>query len=243
MTLNMTWRKRLQAIVDSSETRPGRIFTFTIQGIIVLSLISFSCETLPDLSSRNVRWLYLFEVLTIVIFTLEYLLRILAAEKKRAFIFSFFGLIDLFAILPFYLSTGIDLRAIRIFRLLRLVRLLKLLRFNQAIKRFQRAFILAREELILSTMVTMILLYLAAVGIYYFERTAQPEVFSSIFHSLWWAVTTLTTVGYGDSFPVTVGGKIFTFLILMIGLGIVAVPTGLVASALSQARSEERESR
>ena len=85
------------------------------------------------------------------------------------------------------------------------------------------------------------LLYLSAVGIYYFENTAQPDVFSSVFHSLWWAVATLTTVGYGDIYPITVGGRIFTFLILMIGLGVVAVPAGLLASALSKVRMENQE--
>lgn len=79
-----------------------------------------------------------------------------------------------------------------------------------------------------------IMLYLSAVGIYYFEHQAQPELFQSVFHSLWWAVTTLTTVGYGDMYPITVGGRIFTFFVLMIGLGIVAVPTGLIASAMSK---------
>ena len=82
------------------------------------------------------------------------------------------------------------------------------------------------------------MLYLTAVGIYYFEHEAQPEQFKSIFHSLWWALTSLTTVGYGDMYPITVGGKVFTFVILSIGLGIVAIPTGLLASALSQARQE-----
>ena len=87
--------------------------------------------------------------------------------------------------------------------------------------------------------VSLILLYLSAVGIYFFENQAQPEQFKSVFHCLWWAVTTLTTVGYGDVFPITAGGRIFTFFVLMVGLGIVAVPAGLVASALSQARRED----
>ena len=85
----------------------------------------------------------------------------------------------------------------------------------------------------------MVLLYVAAVGIYFFERDAQPDAFASIFHSLWWAIVTLTTVGYGDVYPITLGGRIFTFFILMLGLGMVAVPTGLLASALSQARELE----
>ena len=120
-----------------------------------------------------------------------------------------------------------------------MLRILKLIRYSTAARRFHRAFVIAKDELILFFFVTLILLYLSAVGIYYFESTAQPEQFKSVFHSLWWAVVTLTTVGYGDIYPVTVGGRIFTFFVLMVGLGIVAVPTGLVASALSQARSEE----
>ena len=127
---------------------------------------------------------------------------------------SFLGVIDFVAILPFYLSLGIDLRA---FRLLRLFRLFKLARYSRAIRRFHRAFLIAREEVILFLVVTVILLYLAAVGIHHFEYEAQPEVFTSLFHSLWWAVTTLTTVGYGDTYPVTVGGRVFTFFILLIG--------------------------
>ena len=83
------------------------------------------------------------------------------------------------------------------------------------------------------------LLFLAAVGIYHFENEAQPEVFSSVFHSLWWSVCTLTTVGYGDVYPITTGGKVFTFFVLAIGLGLISVPSGLVASALTIAREVE----
>lgn len=104
-------------------------------------------------------------------------------------------------------------------------------------QRYHRAFIIAKEELVLFGVTALILFYLASVGIYYFENTAQPEAFKSVFHSFWWAVTTLTTVGYGDAYPVTLGGKMFTFFALMIGLVFVAVPTGLFASAISAARN------
>jgi voltage-gated potassium channel len=116
---------------------------------------------------------------------------------------------------------------------------LKLARYSEAVKRFHRAFIIVKEELALFLFIALIVLYLAGVGIYYFENPAQPEAFSSIFHSLWWAVATLTTVGYGDIYPITVGGKLFTFFVLVIGLGVVSVPAGLVASALSKAREIE----
>lgn len=145
------------------------------------------------------------------------------------------------AILPFYISTGIDLRSIRVFRFFRLARSFKLFRYNKAIQRFSTAFIMIKEELILFLFATAFLLYFSAVGIYYFENPAQPEQFQSIFDSLWWAVATLTTVGYGDVYPVTVGGKIFTFFVLLIGLGIVAVPAGLVSSALTMSLENEKQ--
>ncbi len=229
----------IKQVIEDSDTKAGKAFDIFIQAMIVLSLVSFSMETLPTLSSEVRNILRRIEVLTVAIFTVEYIARIIVATKKRVFIFSFFGIIDLFAILPFYLSTGFDLRSLRSFRLLRLVRILKLARYSAAVKRFHRAFIIAKEELALFLFIALITLYIAGVGIYYFENPAQPEAFSSIFHSLWWAVATLTTVGYGDIYPITVGGKLFTFFILIVGLGIVSVPAGLVASALSKAREME----
>ncbi len=226
-------------IIEENDTASGKAFDLIIQLLIVLSLISFSVETLPNLEPDTRKFLHLFEVFTIMVFSFEYLSRIFVASNRRAYIFSFFGIFDLLAILPFYLTTGVDLRSVRIFRLLRLVRILKFARYSAAAKRFHRAFILAKEELVLFLFVTLILIFLAGVGIYYFENPVQPESFASIFHSLWWAISTLTTVGYGDIYPVTVGGKLFTFGILLIGLGIVAVPAGVLASALAKAREME----
>lgn len=233
----------LKRIVEQNDTKWGRAFDLTIQALIVVSLVTFAIETLPDLPAPTRRFLRYAEVFTVVVFTVEYLLRIFLADRKLSFVFSFFGIIDLCAILPFYLSTGIDLRSIRSFRLLRLFRALKVVRYSKAIRRFHLAFLIAKEEIILFALLAAMLLFLSAVGIYYFENEAQPDKFASVFHSLWWAVCTLTTVGYGDIHPITVGGKIFTFFVLAVGLGIVAVPPGLVASALSRARDlEDNES-
>lgn len=231
----------LKNIIENTDTREGKIFDITIQILIVISLISFSIETIPNLSERALKYLKYIEILTITIFTFEYFLRIAVANKKLKFVFSFYGLVDLLAILPFYLSIGIDLRSVRILRLFRLIRAFKLMRYSAALQRFHKALLIIKEELILFSILALMLLYISAVGIYYFENSTQPEAFSSIFQSMWWAVATLTTVGYGDIYPVTVGGKLFTFLILMVGLGIVAVPTGLLASALSSARELENE--
>jgi len=229
----------LKNTIESSDSSSGKVFDLFIQLMIVLSLISFSVETLPTISDETRKLLYKFEIISVSIFTLEYIARIVCADDKKKFIFSFFGIVDLLAILPFYLATGLDLRSLRSFRLLRLVRILKLARYSMAARRFHRAFIIAKEELALFLFAALIILYLAGVGIYYFEYPAQPEAFCSVFHSLWWAVATLTTVGYGDIYPITLGGKIFTFFILIIGLGVVSIPAGMVASALSKAREME----
>jgi voltage-gated potassium channel len=231
----------LKEIIEHGETRIGRAFEVVIQFLIVASLVAFSIETLPGLSLVTQWWLNAFEVFSVIVFTVEYLLRLFVAKPKRAYLFSFFGLVDLAAILPFYIASGVDLRSIRALRLLRLFRLLKLARYSAAARRFHRALLIAREEIVLFLSVALILLYLAAVGIYYFESEAQPERFGSVFHCLWWATTTLTTVGYGDAYPITPGGRLFTFLVLVIGLGVISVPAGLLASALGKARQMEDE--
>jgi len=213
-----------------------------VQAIIVLSLVAFALETLPDLSDAEGNALHWVEVFCVGVFTLEYAIRIAFTRPWRSYAFSFYGLVDLVAVLPFYLSLGVSTESVRALRLLRLFRMLKLMRYNAAMLRFYRALCLAREELALFGTAALILLYLSGVGVYQFEHAVQPEVFRSVFDGLWWALCTLTTVGYGDLYPVTAGGRIFTFVILVIGLGVIAVPTGLVASAMSEARHQiERE--
>jgi len=229
-------KERLRSIVESSDSYIGRGFDFTVQALVVLSTISFTLETLPDLTVEQHQLFRYLEISFVAIFTIEYFLRIWVAKSRTGFIFSFYGLVDAVAILPFYLALGFDLRGVRALRLLRLFRILKLARYSQAITRLGLAFKLAREELVLFLAMSVVVIYLAAVGIYYFERDVQPEAFASIPHAMWWAVVTLTTVGYGDLYPVTAGGKVFTFLILFVGLGLVAVPAGIIASALSKAR-------
>ena len=232
-------KQKLKRIIEETDTKAGKAFNLSIQALILLSLLAFSIETLPDLDEQTKHYLRIFEIITVAIFTIEYFLRIFVADKKLSFIFSFYGIIDLCAILPFYITTGVDLRSIRIFRMLRLFRIFKILRYSNALNRFKNAILLVKEELILFIVVTFFLLFVSSVGIYYFEGNTQPEQFGSVFHCMWWAIITLTTVGYGDVYPITVGGKIFTSIIVLIGLGIVAVPTGLIASALTRTFKDE----
>lgn len=232
-------KEKLRVIVEESDTKLGKLFDLVVQFLVVISLLSFSLETLPNLSKNQIFILKLIEIVIITIFSIEYLLRIFVTNKKFKYIFSFYGLIDLLTILPFYLSLTIDLRSLRALRLLRLFRILKLVRFNKAINRFQEALKIAREEIIIFIFATCIVLYLSSVGIFFFENAIQPDKFSSVFHSLWWGIVTLTTVGYGDIYPLTLGGRIFTFFILILGLGIVGIPAGLIASALTAVRRKE----
>ena len=229
----------LWSVLEDNTTKKGRYFDYFIQALIFLSLVSFSLDTLPNLSEEFRQFLDGFEVFSIIVFSIEYLLRVYVSKKPFKYIFSFYGLIDIIAILPFYLNKFLDLRFLRAFRVFRVFRALKLMRYNKALNRFNLAFKIVKEEIILFFMVTLVLIFITSAGIYFFENEAQPEVFKSVFHSAWWAIVTLTTVGYGDVYPITIGGKIFTFFVLMIGVGLVTIPAGLVATALSKAREIE----
>jgi len=230
----------VKSIIEDISSPGGRTFALCIKTLILISIISFFIETLPGLSQESQDLLHIIEVTTVLIFTVEYLLRIIVADKKSSFIFSFYGIIDLIAILPFYLTVGLDLRSFRIFRLLRFFLVFKLTRYSKALDRLFRAFQLVRTNPALCMIAAMVFVYLSAVGIYYFENPAQPDQFKSVFHNLWWTVATMTTVGYGDIYPITVGGRIFTFVILMIGLGIITIPTGIMAAAMTRIRQEDK---
>jgi len=236
----MSLKSKIRNVVEDNSTKKGKIFDYTIQLLILLSLVAFSIETLPNNSDELIEFLYVFEIFCITVFSIEYFLRILISNKPFNYIFSFYGIIDFLAIIPYYLSS-IDLRFLRAFRVFRVFRAFKLIKYNKALNRFQIAYRIVKEELTLFLVVILILLFIVSAGIYFFENQAQPEVFKSIFHSSWWSIVTLTTVGYGDVYPITLGGKIFTFFVLIIGVGVVTVPAGLVATSLSKAREIQDE--
>jgi voltage-gated potassium channel len=213
----------------------NKTIEIAIQILIVLSLICFTVETIPGLNSDTYKLLNTLEIIFVAIFTLEYVARIYLAKKKLKFIFSFFGLIDLIAILPFYLSLGFDLRTVRAVRFIRVFRLLKLTRYNSAVNFLRDAFRESKEELLVFSFLASALLYLTSVGIYYFEKDLQPEEFGSVPQALWWSVVTLTSVGYGDVTPISTAGKIFTSIILFLGIGLISVPSAIMVSAFSKA--------
>jgi voltage-gated potassium channel len=232
-------KEKLRIIIEDNTSQKGKVFDYFIQVLIFLSLVAFTVETLPNNSVDTVNILNNFELICVIIFSVEYMLRIFVSKNPFKYIFSFYGIIDFLAIFPFYFRGTFDLRALRAFRIFRIFRALKLIRYNKALNRFHIAAKIVKEEVILFLIITFIFIFLASAGIYFFENEAQPKIFASVIHSGWWAVVTLTTVGYGDVYPITMGGKIFTFFILLIGVGIVTIPAGLVASALSKAREIE----
>lgn len=234
----MDWKTQVRAALEGEHPRLGRSVVFVIFGLIIFSVISVGVETLPQLPQSARSALLMVEVGIVAVFTAEYLLRILTAPRKLRYIFSFWGFVDLIAILPFYLGLALDTRSLRAFRILRMFRLLKLVRYSGAADRIAAAFRMVREELVVFSITSFLTLYFCAIGIYYFENEVQPEKFSSVFDSMWWAAVTLTTVGYGDVYPITVGGRIFTVLVLFVALGVIAIPTGLVSSALARVRNE-----
>ena len=240
----MSFKSKLRSVVEDNTTKKGKIFDYTIDLLIILSIIAFSLETFPDNSKRTIEILNKFDVVCFIVFSIEYLLRIYVAKKKTKYLFSFYGVIDFLAIAPFFLSSFLDLRFLRAFRILKIFRSLQSTKFNQAIKRISIASKLIKEELMLFFIVIFILIFTVSSGIYYFENEAQPETFKSVFHSMWWAVVTLMTVGYGDVVPVTLGGRIFTVIVLILGVLIVTVPAGLSATSLMKAREiQEKQER
>lgn len=147
--MNSKIKKHLWGILEDNTTKKGRYFDYFIQTLILLSLASFAIDTLPDLSIAFRKSLHIFETISIIIFSVEYILRVYVSKHPFRYIFSFYGIIDLLSILPFYLSKFLDLRFLRAFRIFRVFRALKLIRYNKALNRFRLGFLIVREEIIL----------------------------------------------------------------------------------------------
>jgi voltage-gated potassium channel len=215
------------------------IFDKFIYLLIIANVLAMILES--HVSIRNVYGLYFnfFETVSIYIFSFEYLYRIRLAyldnqlKGVSKYVFSTFGLIDLISILPFFLNqfVKVDGRFLRILRLFRLTRIFKLGRDSSSLKLFVKALRGVRNELKFTLFLSSLAILFSASAIYYLEHEAQPEKFSSITESIWWATVSLATVGYGDVYPITPGGKIFASLISLIGIGIVAIPTGIISAS------------
>jgi len=233
-------RLRVRSMLEHPTTVWGRRFAIFIQALIILSLLSISLETLPALPAWVHVVLHLFEWFVMLVFTAEYVLRLWSTAHPLKYALSFDGLVDLAVIAPFWIL-GADVREIRGLLLFRLIRVFKLGRYARSLKHFRVAWQLVKDDVFAFAGIVALFIYIAAIGIWQFEHPVQPEKYATVFDALWWAVITLTTVGYGDVYPVTTGGRVFTMVIVLLGLGLVAVPSGLLASAFQEIRRRERE--
>ena len=207
--------------------------------LIIANIIAMIAESHVSIRSIYFNEFYMFEAISIGIFSVEYLYRIVYAYRESkmkgaiGYITSVFGIIDLISIIPFFLNqfTKIDGRFLRILRLFRLTRIFKLGRDSASLKLFIKALSAVKAELKFTLFLSILTILFSASAIYYLENAAQPEKFSSISESIWWATVSLATVGYGDVYPITVGGKIFASIISLVGIGIVAIPTGVISAS------------
>lgn len=237
---------------DDKGYPPSKIFDIIIMILIVESIISVILSTFSNIPTTISGIISNLEMLSIIIFTVEYLLRIWTSDllypeygkiKSRVkYIFSFMALVDLFAILPFYIPfiTNVDLRMLRLLRLIRMIRIFKLNRYTTSLSVISNVLIRKKEQLISSVFVVFILMLISSILMYYFEHDAQPDVFENAFSGLWWAIATLTTVGYGDIYPITFLGKIISAVIALLGIGMVAVPTGIISAGFSEELEEQK---
>ncbi|MCL2107782.1 MAG: ion transporter [Oscillospiraceae bacterium] len=241
-------KKAVFDIIQPSQKRNvvGSVFEWFILVLIIINVFLVVLDTFSGLPSWVVATSRTVEFVSLIIFTIEYVLRLWTSEylypdKKAAvarvkYAFSFMALVDLFAILPFYLPFifPVDLRVLRMLRLVRLVRLLKINRYTKALSSISGVLRRKAVQLISSLFVLLILMLMASILMYTFEHEAQPDVFSNAFSGLWWAVATLTTVGYGDIFPITGLGRFLGTVIAFLGIGLVAVPTGIISSGFME---------
>jgi voltage-gated potassium channel len=226
----------------SHGSRINLVFDYLIIVLIILNVFAIAIDTLTGLSSSFQKSLKVFEIISIGIFTIEYLMRIYVsdithpARTKVAsvlkFITSPFGLIDLLAILPFYIPfvIKVDLRFLRILRLIRFFRIFKISRYNSTLKLIRDVIKEKKAELAMTAFIAALFLIISAFLIYHVENPAQPDKFPDIFSSIWWAVATLTTIGYGDIYPITSIGKIISGLVAVLGIGLIALPTGIISA-------------
>lgn len=238
---------------DKTGEWASRLFDNLLIVLILANALAMMMETVASVHENYHKQLYVFEVISVVIFTVEYILRVWSCveapgrdkgdphwKRRLRYVFSPMALIDFCAIAPFFLSMffAVDLRVLRLFRLTRLI---KLGRYSRSMQTLIAVFRNEAKTLLAALSVLLIIMVFAATGIYYLERHVQPDEFSSIPASLWWALVTLTTVGYGDVVPVTAMGKVFGGIITLLGVGLYALPAGILSSSFTAQMQMRRD--
>ena len=249
----MKIKRRIFEIIDPANTSGGasRAFNVGMLVLIFFNVLAVVLETEEGLYAQFEQYFYAFEVFSVIIFTVEYVLRLWVCTEHEQFKSPILGriryaltpsmLIDLISFLPFYIPLGgMDLRFIRAVRLFRLFRLFKMGRYSKSLTKLGNVMKAKKEELIITLFAGVILLIIASSLMYFIEREAQPELFGSIPRAMWWGAVTLTTVGYGDVYPVTVLGRFLSAFISVLGIGLFALPAGIIASGFASELQKQK---
>ncbi|MDN5204376.1 ion transporter [Fulvivirgaceae bacterium BMA10] len=231
------WRRKLYKIIFEHDTPAGKAFDVVLLWVILLSVLIVMLESVSFIKDRYGNVLRIMEWCFTILFTIEYILRIVVIDRTVRYIFSFYGIIDFLSVIPTYLSIvfvgGQYLLVIRTIRLLRVFRILKLVRYTGEGRLLMNALFASRYKIIVFFGAVMITVIICGTVMYLIE--GEENGFSSIPRSVYWAIVTLTTVGYGDIAPQTVIGQALASFIMLMGYAIIAVPTGIVTAEISQA--------
>jgi voltage-gated potassium channel len=252
-TINPT-RKRVWDMAEqlSTPSALGELLNTIMLGLILLNAVAVVLESVESYAARFHVPFRVFEWVSVMVFSFEYVMRLWACVEDERFRHPFFGrimyalhpmaLIDLLAILPFYFSTaGLDLRFLRVLRLFRVLRIVKIGRYSDSARILVGVLRRASADLVLALSVLCFVLFLAASLMYFAEGDVQPQAFPNIPAAMWWAIVTLTTVGYGDIYPVTLAGKFIAAGVMVIGILMFALPTAILGSAfLEELKGRER---
>ncbi|GHV47048.1 hypothetical protein AGMMS49546_36190 [Spirochaetia bacterium] len=244
-------RYRSYEIIENTRDNDliGAVVNKVIIVLICLNIISIIAESFDNLNSNVLFILRIFEYLSVAVFTLEYLVRLWTAPDRfpaakhpyLKYIFSPMAILDMLAIAPFYLPLLIrfDLRFLRVLRLFRLLRVFKLNRYSDSLNLIGRVIKKEKSKLLMTGFVIIVMIILASSVMYYFENAVQPDKFPNIIATLWWAISTLTTVGYGDVFPITYIGKFLSSIFAILGVGLVALPSGIICTGMINEINED----
>lgn len=235
-------REKVKEIIFGHHTKAGKLFDVILLWVILISVLIVILESIPSLHIGYFRYFFYIEWFITILFTLEYVIRIWSTKTPFRYIFSFWGLVDLLSILPTYLELinfGFHyLLAIRIFRLLRVFRILKLVRFNREAQKLLLALRGSGHKIGVFLMAVISIMVLLGTLMYVIE--GGENGFTSIPQSIYWAVVTVTTVGFGDIVPQTVLGKFLSSIAMIMGYAIIAVPTGIITVELASKKSEDK---
>ena len=242
----MTLRDRIRIIIFEADTKAGRRFDVTLIGMILLSVLTVMLDSVPQINAKYGQQLYYAEWFFTVLFTVEYAVRLWCIEHSWGYAKSFYGVVDLLSVLPTYLSLwfpgGQFFLAVRILRVLRVFRVLRMVRYVGEAELIAQALAASRRKIIVFVASVLALMVIFGALMYVVEGGTNPA-FASIPHSIYWAVTTMTTVGYGDITPTTPLGQSLASFIMIMGYGIIAVPTGIVTLELNEANRRQANTR